>query len=145
MQLSAEEFHSMLLAAGPLGARRSGEKRLHIRVGADAQVTILPLNASPLFPLQVHVHDISRRGIQIRHTQAMELGDQFILCLAMDGGRKTQTVVCVVRRVVARPKGQFEMGCEFDGDIQPAVPCDRVLKGLKKFQVELFELDMQAV
>lgn len=145
MQLSAEEFHSLLLSVGPLGARRTGEKRLFIRVNADSMVTIIPLGPGQPSPQQVHVIDISRRGVCIQRDQVMDPGCQFILCLSLDGGKKTQTVLTVVHRAQELPRGGHEMGCEFIGSIQSAVPSDHVLKGLKKFQTALFTADLEMV
>jgi hypothetical protein len=146
MQLSEEQFQSLIECMRPLGNRRPGEKRLHVRVGADLQVTIVPLDRSgPPVALQVDVRDVSRRGVSIRHSRPIKAGRQFILCLSVEDGQKTCTVICAVRRVRPLPTGKFEMGCEFTSEIQPPVPTDQIIEGLKKVQVKLLAADLDEV
>src|SRR5262245_38224476 len=136
MQLSTEDFRSLVESVRTMGGRRSGDKRQHARSGADAKVTIVPLtNGAPRMAMQVAVRDVSRRGIGIRISKPMELGQEFILCLSLEGGEHTRTVICVVRRVKPLSTGKFEMGCEFTSEIQQPVPSDQILRGLKKFQM----------
>jgi hypothetical protein len=145
MQLSTEDFRSLVDSVRTLGGR-IGDKRRHVRQGADGNVTIIPLNTGrdPI-AMQVGVRDVSRRGIGIRYPKPIPVGQEFILCLTQDHGDYTRTVVCVVRRVKPLSTGKFEMGCEFASEVQPPVASDKVLKGLKKFQKKLFEADLEAV
>jgi hypothetical protein len=143
MQLSTEDFRSLVDSVRSLGGR-VGDKRRHARQGADANVTILPLNAggTPM-AMQVGVRDVSRHGIGIRYPKSIPVGQEFILCLSQEGGEYTRTVVCVVRRIKPLSSGKFEMGCEFASEVQPPMPSDKVLKGLKKFQMKMFAADLE--
>jgi hypothetical protein len=148
MQLSADDYRSMVESLRPFGMRRRSDKRLHLRIGADADVTIIPLFASGALPdglpqpVSVHVVEVSRNGLAIQHICPFDVGQQFILCLSLPDCRMTRSVMCVVRRVGSiNGSGRFHMGCELIGHIQPEVPTDEILPGLQRFQIEQFALD----
>jgi hypothetical protein len=144
MQLSAEEYESLIQSIKPYQKSCAGERRQHARVGTGgSQVTIIPLsgNATPK-PISVGVCDISQEGVGIVHNETMEVGRQFLLCLSYgsDVGT-TRMIVCIVRRVEQTPEGEFRIGCEFSGMMHPEVATDEIAPGLKRRQAKLFAQD----
>jgi hypothetical protein len=150
MQLSADDYRSMVESLRPSDRRQMSDKRLHLRIGADADVTIVPLIASGGSPnglpqpISVHVVEVSRNGLAIQHVCPFDVGQQFILCLSRPDCRMTCSVMCVVRRVgTINGSGRFRIGCELIGHVHPEVPTDEILPGLQRFQTERFALDTQ--
>jgi hypothetical protein len=140
MELSLEDYEALVLSMRPWGTRRPSEKRLHLRVSADAQVTIIPLiTGKKPVPMTVHVADVSRHGVGIRHSQPLSIGQNFILCLSLEQGTKTRAIICVVKQVKKVKPRSHHMGCEFIDHAAAEVPSDQVLPGLKRYQVARFK------
>jgi PilZ domain len=142
MQLSLEDYQSLLQSIRPLGARRPSDKRKHFRIDTDARVTIVPLELGQRpRPFSIAVTDVSRMGVRLARDVPLKIGQQFILCLTMDDPARTRPVVCIVRRVDPHPRLGFVMGCEFTDSGRTPVRTDAIVDGLENFQAELFEAD----
>jgi hypothetical protein len=144
MQLSAEEYECLIQSLRTYPTF-GDERRRSPRTGAKAEVTIVPLcgNGTPR-PVSVAVCDVSRLGIGIQHTEAIDLGRQFLLCLSFSSNvATTRMIVCIVRRLSQTPEGKFQMGCEFADTMHPELPTDEIAPGLEKHQARLFEKDVQ--
>src|SRR5262245_50440182 len=97
MQLSLEEYQSLLESLRPLGMRRPSEKPKHLRIGTTSRVTMVPLDAGEaLRPFSVALSDVSRKGLCLVRDVPFKVGQQFILCLTRYDSARTRPVVCVV-------------------------------------------------
>jgi hypothetical protein len=142
MQLSLEDYQSLLQSIRPMGARRQSDKRKHLRIGTDARVTIVPLEIGERpRPFSIQITDVSRMGVQLARDVPLKVGQQFILCLTMEDPARTRPVLSIVRRVDPHPRLKFVMGCEFTDGSRAPIRTNAIVEGLEDFQAELFEAD----
>jgi hypothetical protein len=142
MQLSLEDYQSLLLSLRPLGTRQHSDKRKHLRFDTEAKVTIVLMEPGKKpQPCSVTVTDVSRMGIRLARKAPMPIGQQFILCLTANNVSHTRPVVCIVRRTAPHPRVGFQMGCEFTDPGRLNVPTDQILQGLEEYQQRLFDAD----
>jgi hypothetical protein len=141
MQLSLEEFESLLRSVAPPGARRPSDKRKHTRIEVEARVTIVPLETSDPRPVCMAVTDVSRMGVALAHETAFPIGQQLIVCLTTSDPSRTSPIVSIVRRVNPHQRLGFEMGCEFLCTDRKPVATESILKGLEDFQFEQMSAD----
>jgi PilZ domain len=111
MALTTEQFSSLLDANAPVvpGGR---EKRRAERQMSRTQAAMIPVvNGQPSSPVNVHIRDLSPRGVGLTHYAALERGSQFILRLARRGGEPLAMLCSVCHSRLSG--GAYFIGAEF--------------------------------
>jgi|SRR5947207_2481500 len=115
-ELSEEE----LSAFGAKKERPSKpENRAWKRFGCSVQATC-SLVSDPGKTWPAEVVNISAGGIGLQVNQAVETGAVLSLRLAHEGGQVERTVLACVVHVVARPGGEWVLGCNFIHELSDA-------------------------
>jgi hypothetical protein len=139
MQLSVEDYKSLVDWVQPEHKRADNERRCNPRVNIRASVTVILLSDEESRPIQVIVVDVSRTGLGFRTKIHHKIGDQFLLCMTRSSGNKTRAIICEVKRVSPLPNGEFQVGCSYIENMHVELPPDEIFDGLSSFEKQFID------
>ena len=113
MDLTAEEFATIVQALGGIDATKSHEKRRAARIEYSGFVDVLVCaEGSTGAPIHTQVVDLSSRGIALSLPQALLSGDQFIVQFPQYPKRQVR-ILCTVAHCRKQSDTQYAIGAEF--------------------------------
>ena len=113
MDLTAEEFASIVLSLGGVDPTNAHEKRRAARVEYTGFVDVLVCaEGSTGNPIRTQVVDLSSRGIALALPQPLQSGDQFIVQFPQYPKRQVR-ILCTVAHCRKQSDTQFAIGAEF--------------------------------
>lgn len=113
MDLTAEEFASIVQSLGGVDASKAHEKRRSARIEYSGYVDVVVCaDGSTGAPIHTQVVDLSSRGIALTLPQALQSGDQLIIQFPQYPKRQVR-ILCTVAHCRKQSETQFAIGAEF--------------------------------
>jgi hypothetical protein len=113
MDLTAEEFASIVQSLGGIDASKAHEKRRAARIEYTGFVDVLVCtDGGTGMPIRTQVVDLSSRGIALTLPQSLQSGDQFIVQFPQYPKRQVR-ILCTVAHCRKQSDTQFAIGAEF--------------------------------
>jgi hypothetical protein len=113
MDLTAEEFASIVQSLGGIDPSKAHEKRRAARVEYSGFVDVLVCaDDSTGSPIRTQVVDLSSRGIALALPQPLQSGDQFIVQFPQYP-RQQVRILCTVAHCRKQSDTNFAIGAEF--------------------------------
>ena len=113
MDLTAEEFASIVQSLGAVDPTGAHEKRRAARVEYSGFVDVLVCaDGSTGAPIHTQVVDLSSRGLALSLPQPLQSGDQFIMQFPQYPKRQVR-ILCTVAHCRKQSDAQFAIGAEF--------------------------------
>ena len=113
MDLTAEEFASIVQSLGNIDPSKAHEKRRAARIEYSGWVDVLVCaDGSSGAPVRAQIVDLSSRGIALTLPQPLQGGDQFIVQFPQYPNRQVR-LLCTVAHCRKQSDTQFGIGAEF--------------------------------